>query len=114
MTKIFGRLLLAAALSLTFVAVPAFAQKCDPTKSKCELPPPSPPKDGAECSPGYWKNHPEEWVGICCDDGSNPSCSTLQSSLEAKGGSGAPLREGASEYLDACFGSAEETPCTDD
>jgi len=101
------RALLPAVLSLTLVvfAVPeAYAQK----------PPPPPKEDTAECSPGFYKNHPETWVGICCNDTDNPTCSALQSDLEAKGPGSGAVREAAAEYLDACFGSSERTPCTDD
>jgi hypothetical protein len=29
----------------------------------CEPPPPPPPDDFAACTPGYWRNHLENWVG---------------------------------------------------
>ncbi|MGH8555491.1 MAG: hypothetical protein ACREUD_08015 [Gammaproteobacteria bacterium] len=74
----------------------------------------SPPKDRAECSPGYWKNHPEVWVDICCNDTDNPTCDALSSSLEAKGPGSGAIRESAAEFLDACFGTGDLTPCTED
>jgi len=111
-----NRAVLAAVLCLAFIAVTvavpvpaAYAQACDPKKEKCP-----PPKADAECSPGYWKNHPETWVGFCCNTDDDPTCSALQSALQAQGPGSGVIREGAAEFLDACFGSAEETPCTDD
>jgi hypothetical protein len=81
---------------------------------KTPPPPPPPPPSDAECSPGYWKNHPETWQGICCTEATDPTCSALLSNLRAQGPGSGAIREAAAEFLDECFGSGEATPCTDD
>ena len=47
-------------------------------------PPPPPPK-GTGCSPGFYKNHPEVWVNICCSTASDPTCGELNTALTCKG-----------------------------
>ena len=105
------RLLLAIALSLTLVmalvAVPAFAQKGPP------------PKKTADCSPGYYKNHPNTWDdGICCEgDALTPGtdCNEIYTALTAQGASSGAIRAAASGFLNgSCFVTAEASPCTDD
>lgn len=97
------------------------------------VPPPPPPKKvTADCSPGYYKNHPEEWCEGYIGDGSPSDPDYPGSELSkacASGGEcvtllrqlnnhtpviGAGIREGAKLYLDACFGTAELSPCEDD
>jgi hypothetical protein len=114
------RVLLAAALSLTMLAaVPpeVYAQKCDPKKQVCP-PPPCDPKtqvcDGdvtADCSPGYYKKHPETWQGICC---TGTACDLIAQQLCAECGATPTQRAAAKESLDSCFGTAAASPCTDD
>ena len=41
---------------------------------------------GKPCSPGYWKNHQSEWVGIYCGTETYPvSCSELLGDLTCRG-----------------------------
>ena len=68
-----------------------------------------PPKKEVVCSPGYWKNHTEVWIPMCCDD---EQCDLLFDNLSAKGPSGRSLREAAQAFLTSCF--PEEQPCVDD
>jgi hypothetical protein len=99
--------LLAAALSLglSFAGVVS-AQECDPKDPKCEEPPP-PPKTG-DCSPGYWKNHLTEWVGIYCDTGAYPvSCAVVLAALTCKGSDASCGRSLAAAYLNALTGCTE-------
>jgi len=50
---------LALSFALTLVTASVYAGTCDPKKDpKC--PPPS-TEEG--CTPGFWKNHTESWVG---------------------------------------------------
>ncbi len=119
------RVLLAAALSLTMVAaVPpeVYAQKCDPKKEVCP-PPPCDPKtqvcDGtADCSPGFYKRHPNTWDdGICCSGDAlagGTQCNLVYLQLCAECGATATQRAAQKEFLDSCFGSAAASPCTDD
>jgi len=81
----------------------ALAQACDPKDPKCV-----PPKDGLDCSPGYWKNHTNVWFGRCCVVG--PDCDGLLADLNLKGND--PAREAADADLTACFGDSQ--PCTDE
>jgi hypothetical protein len=106
------RVVLAVALSLTLVlslvTVPAFAG-----------PPPPPKKTTADCSPGFYKNHPDAWDnGICCDGdalASGTECNGLYQDLNAHGSTSANLRRAAATAeLNECFGTAEASPCTDD
>ena len=114
------RVVLAAAFSLALVGVSvpaAYAQKppppCDPKTQKCD--------GGADCSPGFYKNHPDTWDnGICCagntgDAVSGEQCDILLEMLKAHGFAGAAQQRAAAKgVLDACFGTAAASPCTDD
>jgi len=147
MTRLAKTLWLPAALSvgLMFITASAFAGEiCDPKYDK-ECPPPPPPCDPkkdpkcpppkkvtADCSPGYYKNHPEEWCSGYVGSGS-PSdpdypgsdlskpcasgggCTTLLGQLNNHTPRiGAGIREGAKLFLDACFVTAAASPCEDD
>jgi len=96
------RLFFAATLALTLIAAPAFAQT----------------KKGADCSPGYYKKHVDTWdSGRCClgdarDSGT--ACGQIYLQLCAECGGTATTRAAAKEILDACFGTAAASPCTDD
>ena len=101
-------------LALAFSAGPAAAQVCDPKVQKCP-----PPKDGtADCSPGYYKNHPNTWDdGICCAGDaltSGTECNTIFVGLNAHGPGSGAIRGFFADLLNACFGTAADSPCTDD
>ena len=110
------RAVLAAMLSLTLVAVaaPAHAQICDPKDPKC----PPPPKNTADCSPGYFKNHTATWDdGICCTGDAQTSgtqCNLIFQDLNAQGPGSGATRGNAADFLNACFVTADASPCTDD
>ncbi|MDH3200774.1 MAG: hypothetical protein OEM15_07770 [Myxococcales bacterium] len=68
--------------------------------------------DGGEpCSPGYWKNHPEEWVGICCDttEPYDTDCDGIDGALRAKGPGSSAIRAAAAAFLEMCVGQ----PCNE-
>lgn len=91
-----------------------------------------PKKVTADCSPGYYKNHPEEWcLGYIGTGGPNDPDypgSDLSKACTSGGGCtvllqqlnnhtpvlGASIREGAKLTLDTCFETAEASPCEDD
>lgn len=102
------RIALAVVLSLTFVAAVAFAQK----------PPPPPKKDTADCSPGYYKNHPNTWDDGICSEGdaltSGTQSNLIYLFLCAECGATKEQRDAAKDFLDACFVTAEASPCQDD
>jgi hypothetical protein len=64
-------------------------------------------KTGTGCSPGYYKNHPEIWVGICCSVDSDPTCAQLDTRLTCKGSDASCGRSSAAAFLDACTGCSE-------
>ena len=84
-----------AILGLALSASVGFAQKKPP------------PKDGDACSPGFWKNHQELWVGECCEEGEQ--CDTILANLRAKGPGGNVFRSAAADFLEECLGR----PCND-
>jgi len=102
--------LMVAALSmgLTFAVGNVFAQVCDPKDPKCE-----PPKDGADCSPGYYKKHPEVWCGIAITDPGD-GCDATVALLSAERGATRDERDAAKAILDAYYGTAANSPCEDD
>jgi hypothetical protein len=127
MTGLAKTLRLPAALSvgLMLIAPSAFAGEVYP-------PPPPPKKVTADCSPGYYKNHPEEWCSTYVGTGS-PSdpdypgselskdcasyegCTVLLEQLNNHTRrTGAGIREGAKLFLDTCFVTAAASPCEDD
>lgn len=95
-------------------------------------PPPPPKKVTADCSPGYYKNHPEEWCsGYIGTGGPNDpdypgsdlskDCATgdgctvfLQQLDDHTPQFGRDIREGAKLFLDTCFVTANASPCEDD
>lgn len=91
-------------LGLAFVAGSASAQTCDPKDPKCV----PPPKDGTPCSPGYWKNHTELWVGIYCTDSSDPTCGELITALTCKGSDITCGRTAAANFLNDAVGGCFE------
>ena len=68
---------------------------------------------GEECSPGWFKNHVEEWEGtnsdFCNLDAS--AVEDLLIALNARGPGGNIIRGVAQSFLTACF---EVQPCDDD
>lgn len=70
-----------------------------------------PPPVTADCSPGYYKNHPETWCDGCFG---GEGCDFLLGQLAAGGPGSAAVREAAKALIDACFVTAEASPCTDD
>ena len=78
----------------------------------------------ADCSPGFYKNnlldgpHPVCTNGIDCvgaqQDLTVANCEFLVPLLSAELGATKAQREGAKAILDACFGTAENSPCEDD
>jgi hypothetical protein len=66
----------------------------------CEIPEP--------CSPGYWKNHPEDWE-LC---GQDPGL--LMSKLRARGPGSVIDRTWAADHLNGCYYGIHGTlPCDD-
>jgi hypothetical protein len=69
----------------------------------------------ADCSPGYYKKHPSTWQTQCVNFYSPlGSAMYVQWMLSAELGASATQREQAKAALDACFGTAASSPCTDD
>ena len=48
------------------------------------------------CSPGFWKNHTELWVGAAC---TGETCDALETSLRARGPGSSEIRYAATFYL---------------
>lgn len=80
-----------------------------PLEISCPITPPPPEDEWMGCTPGYWKNHPEAWVGHSTTDtlgsvfGLQPNqfttvspSNTLMDALNYRGGSGT---EGAAQIL---------------
>lgn len=57
------------------------------------------------CSPGYYKNHPEDWVGICCQ---GDLCTQLMDALTCRGSDASCGRSAAAAFLDSCTGCTED------
>ena len=81
-------------------------------------PPPPPPNP---CSPGYWKNHTELWVGTAaCDGYVSPcggatGCDAILNDLQAKGPGSVVCRTAANDHLNNYFFTKDGTlPCTDE
>jgi hypothetical protein len=66
----------------------------------------------ADCSPGYYKNHPETWCGTCSIG--SATCAEVLGDLSTRGPGSDAVRAAAKGMLDACFGTAESSPCVDD
>ncbi len=71
---------------------------CADPDCKCE-----PPKEEA-CSPGFWKNHQELWVGVCC---TGSDCDAILDDLTARGPGSDERRQRAADFLEDCLGQ----PC---
>ena len=75
------------------------------------FPPPPPPPTTADCSPGYYKNHPETWCSFCF---AGQGCDQIVTDLSTGGAGSAAVRDAAKAQIDACFGTAQASPCKDD
>jgi hypothetical protein len=59
---------------------------------------PSEPPTLNGCSPGFWKNHTELWVGLAC---TGADCDDLLADLKARGPGSEAIRSAAQSYLNA-------------
>ena len=75
----------------------------DANDPDCQKQPPS----GTPCSPGYWKNHQDQWVGIYCTTSSTPSCLSLLTALTCKGSDASCGRSAAAAFLNNLTGCTE-------
>lgn len=67
--------------------------------------PPPPPPEPVDCSPGYWKNHTEIWMGRGCGTASGRSDAMLLDMLSPQGARGSRQdRETAQRILNNCPG----------
>ena len=94
-----------ATLALALMAGPALAGEKKPP----------PPKERVDCSPGFYKNHIEEWDTECAVGGVFPpggiSATAFLALLSANMGATKAERDAAVAFLNACF---EVSPCDDD
>jgi hypothetical protein len=90
----------------TLIDIPAY----EVDAPACGTPPPPPPTT-ADCSPGFYKNHPETWCDACFG---GEGCALIVEQLGARGSGSAAVREAAKAAIDACFGTAAASPCVDD
>lgn len=116
MTRLFS---VVSVLSMLAFAAPTFAQTkcsctCDPKDPACV---PCDPKDcggvggGADCSPGFYKNHVEAWCPAtetvsCPNDTSRTyTCDELVCLLSAEGGPGCTFKANRAqrEFAKACL-----------
>jgi hypothetical protein len=81
-------------------------------KYEVEVPGCEPPPVTADCSPGYYKNHPEAWCTAQC--GFVEECAVMTAALGAKGSGSAEIRDATKALIDACFVTAAASPCLDD
>lgn len=92
---------IALCLTLAGFAFVSYAQKGCGGKGE------PPCTTGTGCSPGFYKNHPETWVGICCGNAGQRTCADLTTALTCKGSDASCGRSAAAAYLDACTGCSE-------
>jgi hypothetical protein len=88
-------------------------QVLNPDTGLCEIPPPPPPP-GVGCSPGYWKNHPDDFADACgpaaalvADDGF-ASCDDLYTAVTCKGSNASCGRSAAAALLNEVSGCTED------
>jgi len=72
--------------------------KCDPKVEKCD--------GGTPCSPGYWKNHLDEF-NVVCGSVAGWTCDTLLTALTCKGSDSSCRRSDAAGALNAITGCTE-------
>jgi hypothetical protein len=95
-------------LNGTLIDIPAY----EVDAPACGTPPPPPPPPvTADCSPGFYKNHPETWCDACF---AGVGCAQIVEELSSKGAGSAAIRDAAKASIDACFGTAAASPCVDD
>ncbi len=73
-----------------------------------------PPPPSADCSPGYYKNHPSVWKTVCASYYAPYTWQQIVTMLSAQDGATLADRDAAKAMLDACFGTAAASPCMDD
>ncbi len=122
---------LAATASAGEVCGPTDPCTCDATKDPCckpdECKPPtcdSSKEVCADCSPGFYKKHPLSWCPGTDLQNSTFTCpapigtvtcySLVHDWLSAEDGATEQERAAAKACLDAFFGTAEASPCSDD
>ena len=93
----------------TLIDIPAY--EVDAPTCGTPPPPPPPPPVTADCSPGFYKNHPETWCDACFG---GEGCALIVEQLGARGAGSAAIRDAAKAEIDACFGTAAASPCLDD
>lgn len=77
-----------------------------------EPPPPPPPPPQNACSPGFWKNHTELWVGLACTGG---MCDAWLADLQARGPGSSVVRGEVTNYLNAwADGYYQKVVCTNE
>lgn len=84
------------------VTCPPSPGTCDPT---CPTDPDCPPNGGADCSPGFYKNHVEAWcsgdvettVVACPNTTDTLTCQDLVCLLSAEGGPGCDFKANATQ-----------------
>lgn len=98
-------LALTLGLCLAFVAGSASAQTCDPKDPKCE-----PPKEGTPCSPGYWKNHLDDFNQFCLivEATTGTNCEDQLTALTCKGSDASCGRTAAATQLNLASGGCFE------
>jgi hypothetical protein len=75
---------------------------CDPKVEKCD--------GGTPCSPGYWKNHPDEFATTCAavDAVSDVwDCTNLYAAVTCKGSDATCKRSAAAAALNSINGCTE-------
>ena len=75
------------------------AQKCDPKDPKCD-------GGGTGCSPGYWKNHLDEFEVVCLSV-SDWTCDELLTAITCKGSDSGCRRSEAAAALNEVNGCTE-------
>jgi hypothetical protein len=115
MIKLVSTSLVAAAMGLGLTLAAGSASAGEP--------PPPPKKEPAACSPGFYKQNLEKW----CPEGSISACPSTGLPLPGLCADFVPLlsaeepfkspkevRDAALTILNACFGTAEASPCEED
>jgi hypothetical protein len=79
------------------------------TDPACKVPPPS----GIPCSPGFWKNHPDDFNEFCDEAAASTldprldTCAELLAAVTCKGADATCLRSAAAALLNAVSGCQE-------